>query len=91
MRRRVPVIVTSEVGAADVARESGGGLVVVGDPSPLGAAICRLTSNVSPARSMGEAGQRHAIAHYSWTSVAVRMEGLYESLQLKKIEPYYVD
>ena len=85
MRRRVPVVVTPEVGAADIVRESGGGLVVAGDPIPLGAAICRLTSDADLARSMGEAGQRHAIAHYSWTSVAVRMEGLYESLQLKEI------
>jgi len=63
-------------------RESGGGLVVPGDPIPLGAAICRLTSDVDLARSMGEAGQRHAIAHYSWTSIAVRMEALYGSLRL---------
>ena len=82
MRRRVPVVVTPEVGAADIVRESGGGLVVAGDPIPLGAAICRLTSDVDLARSMGEAGQRHAMAHYSWTSIAVRMEDLYESLRL---------
>jgi glycosyltransferase involved in cell wall biosynthesis len=82
MRRRVPVVVTPEVGAADIVRESGGGLVVPGDPIPLGAAICRLTSDVDLARSMGEAGQRHAIAHYSWTSIAVRMEALYGSLRL---------
>src|SRR5215813_2444407 len=82
MRRRVPVVVTPEVGAADVVRDSGGGLVVAGDPVPLGAAICRLTSDVNLARSMGEAGQRHAVAHYSWTSIAVRMEALYGSLRL---------
>ncbi len=85
MRRRVPVVVTPEVGAADIVRESGGGLVVAGDPIPLGAAICRLASDADLARSMGEAGQRHATAHYSWTSVVVLMEGLYESLQLKEI------
>jgi glycosyltransferase involved in cell wall biosynthesis len=82
MRRRVPVVVTPEVGAADIVRESGGGLVVPGDPILLGAAICQLTSDVNLARSMGEAGQRHAIAHYSWTSIAVRMEALYGSLRL---------
>jgi glycosyltransferase involved in cell wall biosynthesis len=37
MRRRVPVVVTPEVGVADIVRESRGGLVVAGD------AICRLT------------------------------------------------
>ena len=80
MRRRVPVVVTPEVGAADIVRESGGGLVVAGDPIPLGAAICRLTSDMDLARSMGEAGQRHALAHYSWTNIAAQMEQLYGSL-----------
>jgi glycosyltransferase involved in cell wall biosynthesis len=82
MRRRVPVIVTPEVGAANIVRESGGGLVVAGDPMSLGAAICRLTSDVDLARSMGEAGQRHALAHYSWTNIAAQMENLYENLIL---------
>jgi glycosyltransferase involved in cell wall biosynthesis len=82
LRRRVPVVLTPEVGAARIVRESGGGLVVAGDPIPLGAAICRLVSDVDLARSMGEAGQRHAITNYSWASVSVRMETLYESLAL---------
>jgi glycosyltransferase involved in cell wall biosynthesis len=83
MRRGVPVVVTPEVGAADIVRESGGGLIVAGDPIPLGAAICRLISDMDLARSMGEAGQRHAMAHYSWPSIAVRMEDLYESLRFR--------
>jgi glycosyltransferase involved in cell wall biosynthesis len=84
MRRRVPVVVTPEVGAADIVRESGGGLVVAGDTIPLGAAISRLTSNVDLARSMGEAGQRHAVEHYSWASIASQMEDLYQGLRLKR-------
>src|SRR5215813_14493634 len=40
MQRGVPVVVTPEVGAAEIVRESGGGIVVAGDPEPLGAAIC---------------------------------------------------
>jgi glycosyltransferase involved in cell wall biosynthesis len=82
MLRRVPVIVTPEVGAADIVRESGGGLVVAGEPIPLGTAICRLTSNVELARSMGEAGQRHAMAHHSWANIGAGMEDLYKSLRL---------
>jgi glycosyltransferase involved in cell wall biosynthesis len=79
MRRGVPVVVTPEVGAAEIVRDSGGGLVVPGDPASLGAAIDRLTSDMNLARSMGEAGQRHAAANYSWTSVSARMESLYKS------------
>jgi glycosyltransferase involved in cell wall biosynthesis len=80
MRRRVPVIVTPEAGAVDIVRESGGGIVVAGDPEPLGAAICRLTTDLGLARSMGEVGRRHATAHYSWQHIAAQMEALYESL-----------
>jgi glycosyltransferase involved in cell wall biosynthesis len=82
MRRGVPVIVTPEVGAADIVREYGGGLVVAGDPIPLGAAICRLTADAELAQSMGETGQRHAMANYSWTNIAARMEDLYERLRI---------
>jgi glycosyltransferase involved in cell wall biosynthesis len=82
MQRRVPVVVTPEVGAAEIVRESGGGLVVAGDPIPLGTAIYRLTSDVELARSMGEDGQRHVIAHYSWANIAAGMEDLYKGLRL---------
>jgi glycosyltransferase involved in cell wall biosynthesis len=81
MRRRLPVVVTPEVGAADIVQESGGGFVVTGDTIPLGAAISRLTSDVDLARSMGEAGQRHAVEHYSWANIARQMEDLYQSLR----------
>jgi glycosyltransferase involved in cell wall biosynthesis len=80
MRRRVPVVTTPEVGAAEIVQKSGGGLVVAGDPMPLGAAIGRLISDVDLARSMGEAGQRHVMVSYSWTSIAAQMEDLYKSL-----------
>jgi glycosyltransferase involved in cell wall biosynthesis len=81
MRRGVPVVVTPEVGAAEIVRESGGGVVVAGDPEALGAAICRLTADRDFARSLGEAGQRHAVARYTWARIASRMEDVYESLR----------
>jgi glycosyltransferase involved in cell wall biosynthesis len=33
------------------------------------------------ARSMGEAGQRHAVEHYSWSRIAAQMEALYADVQ----------
>jgi glycosyltransferase involved in cell wall biosynthesis len=81
MRRCVPVVVTPEVGAADIVRESGAGLVVGGDPISLSGAIGRLASDVGLARSMGQAGQQHAIASYSWIQIATRMEHVYENLR----------
>ena len=81
MRRRVPVVVTPEVGAAEIVRQSGGGLVAQGDAEALGAAIFRLLDNPDLARSMGEAGQQHAMRHYTWVRVSARMEHLYKSLR----------
>jgi glycosyltransferase involved in cell wall biosynthesis len=83
MQRGVPVVVTPEVGAAEIVRESGGGLVVAGDPTPLSQAISRLTADTTLAGSMGEAGRRHAMAHYTWARIAARMELIYESLSGK--------
>ena len=81
MRRGVPVVVTPEVGAAEVVRKSGAGLVVAGDPEPLSSAIRLLTTDPDLARSMGEAGRRHAAAHYTWGHVATQMEDLYKQPQ----------
>jgi glycosyltransferase involved in cell wall biosynthesis len=76
-------VTTPEVGAAAIVKESGGGLVVAGDPEPLGAAICRLAAHPGLAHSMGQAGQRHAAAHYTWDRIAARMEDMYENLRCR--------
>src|SRR5262249_2521739 len=81
MRRCVPVVVTPEVGAAEIVRDSGAGLVVAGEPEPLSSAIRLLIADPSLARSMGEAGRQHA-ARFSWDHVAMQMEDLYNSLKL---------
>jgi glycosyltransferase involved in cell wall biosynthesis len=80
MQRGVPVVVTPEVGAAEIVSKSGGGIVVSGDPEPLGAAIVRLVADPALSRSMGESGKRHVMVDYSWTHIGGRMEGMYESL-----------
>jgi glycosyltransferase involved in cell wall biosynthesis len=81
MQHGIPVVVTPEVGAAEIVRQSRGGFVVAGDPEPLGAAIRRLIEDASLGREMGEAGQQHASAHYAWSAIAGQMEELYESLR----------
>jgi glycosyltransferase involved in cell wall biosynthesis len=52
MQRGVPVVVTPEVGAAEIVN----GIVAQGDPASLNAAIGRLMEDPSLARSMGKAG-----------------------------------
>jgi glycosyltransferase involved in cell wall biosynthesis len=81
MQRGLPVIVTPEVGAAEVVKESGGGLVAGGDTQSLGAAIDRLTEDAAKSSAMGEAGRRHVSECYGWHSVAARMEALYGELK----------
>ncbi len=81
MQRGLPVIVTPDVGAAEVVRDSGGGIVAGGDAQSLGAAIDRLTEDAAKSSAMGEAGRAHVSAHYGWPSVAARMEALYGELK----------
>jgi glycosyltransferase involved in cell wall biosynthesis len=81
MQRGLPVIVTPEVGAAEVVQESGGGLVATGDAQSLGAAIDRLTVDADRSAAMGEAGRRHVSERYGWPGVAARMEALYDELK----------
>jgi len=77
MRRGVPVVVTPEVGAAEIVRSSGAGLVVEGDPAPLSSAISLLSTDLALARAMGEAGRKHAATHFSWDHIAAQIEDLY--------------
>jgi glycosyltransferase involved in cell wall biosynthesis len=80
MQRGVPVVATPEVGAAAIVQEAGGGMVVQGDPEPLGAAINRLINDPALARRLGEAGRRYVAEHCAWPCIAAQMEALYESL-----------
>ena len=81
MQRGLPVIVTEDVGASDIVRESGGGFVVAGDMAELGNAIEQLMQNPPLAHDMGQRGQRYIREHCSWAGVAARMETLYASLR----------
>jgi glycosyltransferase involved in cell wall biosynthesis len=81
MQRGLPVVVTPEVGAAEVVTEAGGGFVAGGDARSLGAAIDRLTEDAAKSSAMGEAGRRHVSERYGWSSVAARMEALYGELK----------
>jgi glycosyltransferase involved in cell wall biosynthesis len=84
MRRGVPVVVTPEVGAAEIVHEARGGIVVHGDPEQLSKAISRLTNDMALARGMGEAGRQYVEQKYGWRQIAAQMEALYESLRFSK-------
>jgi glycosyltransferase involved in cell wall biosynthesis len=79
-----PVVVTPEVGAAEIVRAAGGGIVAGGDPASFGAAIDRLLADRALADTIGAAGRRHVRANLSWAGIAADMEELYEAIRLSR-------
>ncbi|HEX6164104.1 MAG TPA: glycosyltransferase [Vicinamibacterales bacterium] len=75
-----PVIVSREVGLADLVESSRSGVVTDGSAQHLGEAIARLVGDAKAGEAMGRNGQS-AAAQYSWDGVAARMESLYESIR----------
>jgi glycosyltransferase involved in cell wall biosynthesis len=80
-----PVIVTPEVGLANLVRESGAGEVVDGEPRALAEAVRALLHDSARRRLMGERGRFTASRHLSWKSAAVRMESLYREISLQGV------
>jgi glycosyltransferase involved in cell wall biosynthesis len=80
MRRGSPVLVTPEVGVADLVRESGGGIVVAGEPAAMARGLDLLLANPAASRAMGAAGCVYVSARYDWAQIAASMEDLYRSL-----------
>jgi glycosyltransferase involved in cell wall biosynthesis len=72
-----PVLVTAEVGIADVVRDSGAGIVVDGDPESLGGAMATLAADAAMRATLGARGRELATTRYTWDAVAERMERLY--------------
>ena len=75
-----PVVVTPEVGAAEIVRESGAGEVVDGDPAVLGPALARLLADEPRRLAMGERGRRLVRERYTWSAVAEQMEQVYGNI-----------
>ena len=73
-----PVIVSSEVGLANTVRSSGAGLVVNCDTSELVSSITQLLSSPDDRARMGSAGQKVALADYSWQAIARQMRKVYQ-------------
>ena len=72
MVRGVPVVVTPEVGAKDVVRASGGGLVV--DADELASRITGLLQDETGRTAMGQRGRAWVSEHLTWGEVARQME-----------------
>jgi glycosyltransferase involved in cell wall biosynthesis len=74
------VLVTPEVGVADLVRKSGGGIVVTGEAAAVARGLNLLLADPAASYAMGAAGRAYVSARYDWSSVAASMEDLYDSL-----------
>jgi glycosyltransferase involved in cell wall biosynthesis len=77
------VVVTPQVGLANLVGESGAGVVVDGAPKILAEAIRALLHDSARRRLMGERGRFAARQKLSWKSVAEQMESLYREMRRK--------
>jgi len=72
--------VTPPVGAADLVRESGAGLVVEGDAQSLAAGISGLLDDPVRHQDMRKAGPAAASGFCTWDAIARQMEGVYREI-----------
>ncbi len=72
-----PVALTAEVGAAEIVRQSGAGVVIPGEPAAMAAALQGLVSSVERRKEMGRLGQARVASNYSWNAIAAAMEAVY--------------
>ena len=75
-----PVIVTPEIGLAEVVAESKAGVVTAGDPVSLSAAITELLHDKNRRRRMGSSGRQLASSNFGWTGLARQMSAGYEGI-----------
>ena len=79
-----PVLVTPEVGTAEIVRESGGGRVAAGDPEAFGRALRTLVDD--PDRvEIGARGRRYVNERLTWSAIAARMEHAYAGLSAARV------
>ena len=79
-----PVVVTPEVGLAEIVRETGSGIVVDGAPEQLGAAIRELLADPLRRKDHGARGRRAVEERFTWDSIARTMRGWYEEVLGKR-------
>ncbi len=80
-----PVVVSAEVGLADVVSETGSGVVATGDCAALSKAINAVLSDPNRTRQMGEAGRRTVRERFGWPVIAREMVEVYRECKSSKI------
>jgi glycosyltransferase involved in cell wall biosynthesis len=77
MIRKLPVVVTASVGAAEIVNASKGGLVAPADPSGFASVLESVLDCDERLAAMGTAGEAFARTSLSWGHIARQFESLY--------------
>jgi glycosyltransferase involved in cell wall biosynthesis len=72
-----PVVVTPEVGVADIILKYKAGMVINGEPETLGKELQHMASNPQELKKMGERGRQTVEEHFTWSSVGAQMGEMY--------------
>lgn len=72
-----PVVVTPEVGAAEIVRAHDLGLVAPGEPAPLATALQTLLDDAERRQAAGLRGRQLVRERYGWPAIARQMAGIY--------------
>lgn len=79
-----PVVVTAEVGLADLVQKTGAGLVSTGAPRDLAGSIVSLVNDPTRRRTMGECGRKAAADYLSAQATATQMEAIYARINTSR-------
>jgi len=80
MVRGLPVVLTERVGAAEIVRASGAGIVTGSRPEDFAAALAALLLSKQRLAAAGIAGANYAREQLTWARVARSFEGLYGNI-----------
>ena len=78
------MIVSRDVGAAEIVEKAGAGIVFDGTEQDLAKALSPLCGNPALRQEMGAAGKREVEAHYLWPKVAEQMASHYRDILAKR-------
>jgi glycosyltransferase involved in cell wall biosynthesis len=75
-----PSVASDIPGYAAVATPEAARLVPPNDPGALADAVVDVLSDEDRRIAMGRAARAHALAHYAWDDIAVRLEQIYDEV-----------
>jgi glycosyltransferase involved in cell wall biosynthesis len=80
MAEGCPAIVTPEVGAAEIVRRTGGGVVLEGQPDALAAGLNKVLAQPQALRAMGEQARSAIAEQFSWQAIARSADRIYRRI-----------